>query len=178
MSSSNLVRRNQGETVRRKIEDCGRRLGRLAREVSEIRIKRIRFPPQSKLDIHFGHASSMESDASSHSNRVRRETSKLFRVGNMVHLGGGLPKGSVDMRGTDEFDGTVVKARRGKDRKRMKVIKFQDRPTVNDTEPSRDAAKNSVVTTTDTSKSLLLALFSIFLVTPTTVNRENGIWSA
>ena len=176
--SSDLVRRNQSEMVGRKVEDCSSRLGRLAWEVSEIRIERIRFPPQSKLDIHLGHASSMESDASSHSNRVRRETSKLFRVGNIVHLGGGLPKGSVDMRGTDEFNGTVLESRRSKDRKRIKVIEFQDRPTVNNTEPSRDAAKNSVVAATDASESLLFALFPIFLVAPTTIDRKNGIRSA
>jgi hypothetical protein len=109
---------------------------------------------------------------------MRGETSKLFWVSDVVHLGSGLPKSSVNMRGMDEFDRTVLESRRSENRKRVKSVKLQNRPAMDNTEPSRDATKNSVVTATDTSISLLLALFSIFLVTPTTVNRENGIWSA
>jgi hypothetical protein len=107
---------------------------------------------------------------------MRREPSQVFGIGYVVYHGRCFPKGSVNMRWTDKFGGTAHKSRGSKYRKRVEVIKFQDGPAMNNAKPSGNTTKNSVVAATDAIESLLLALFAIFLITPTAINRENGIW--
>jgi hypothetical protein len=82
----------------------------------------------------------VESDTSPHTNRVRGEMSKLFWARDVVHHGRCIPEGSVNMHRTDEFDGTILEFQRSKDRKRVKSVKVQNRPAMNNTEPGRDTA--------------------------------------
>jgi hypothetical protein len=93
---------------------------------------------------------------------MRRKPSQLFGIGYVVYHGHCFPKGCINVHWTDEFDGIALESQRSKNRKRMKVVKFQDRPAMNTTEPGGDTTKISVMAMTDAIESLLLALFSHF----------------